>query len=128
MYSLAEDQQINVLFNPSGDLPSRGNVQGWEFCAPGASCGFSATWSTTDQPVMKTVVPNSVYITAYCYRGAFVPNGQYLNWTGVCGTPGATIEALCFDNGGPHPSKIYVTIALATGGVTLSRPIAGTCP
>ena len=114
-----------MLFDPSADLPSRGNVQGWEFCTTTASCGFSGTWATTDQPVIKTVVPNSVDMTAYCYRGAITPTGQYLNWTGVCADPGATVEALCFDSGG---SKITVTIALATGEVTSSGLVPGTCP
>ncbi len=49
MYALSEDQNINVTFQPTGDLPSRGNVQGWEFCATVAGCGFSSTWSTTDR-------------------------------------------------------------------------------
>jgi len=128
MYSLAQDQQINVLFDPSGDLPSRGNNQGWEFCTTTGSCGFSSTWATTDKPLLRTIVPNTVNITAYCYRGAFTPTGQYLNWTGVCTYPGATVEALCFNAGGSNPSKIRLFVSLATGGVTMSDPVAGACP
>jgi type II secretory pathway pseudopilin PulG len=128
MYALAQDQQINALFQPTGDLPSRGNVQGWEFCTTSASCGFSSTWSTTDPAMIRTIVPNSVNITAYCYRGGFTPTGQYLNWTGACASPGATTEAICFSAGGSNPTKIYVTVRFATGEATLSGVRAGACP
>ena len=96
MSAMALDQEINVLFDPTADLPSRGNTQGYEFCLPSAACGFSATWSTSDPAMIKNVIPNSVKITAYCYRGGFTPTGQYLNWTGVC--PGA---------GGIHRSAVF---------------------
>jgi len=85
-------------------------------------------WATTDPALIKTVVPNSVYMTAYCYRGAYTPVGQYLNWTGVCAYPGATVEALCFSSGGSSPGKIYVTVSLATGRATMSNLVAATCP
>lgn len=127
-YALAEDQNIDIAFQPTGDLPSRGNVQGWEFCTAVASCSFSSTWSTTDPAMMRTIVPNSVTITAYCYRGAFTPTGQYLNWTGACASPGATVEAMCFSAGGTNPTKIYMSITLATGEATLSGMKSGACP
>jgi prepilin-type N-terminal cleavage/methylation domain-containing protein len=125
MSAMALDQEINVLFDPTADLPSRGNTQGYEFCLPSAACGFSATWSTSDPAMIKNVIPNSVKITAYCYRGAFTPTGQYLNWTGVCPGAGASIEALCFDGGG---QKFYLTIQVATGEVSLSAKQSGSCP
>jgi len=128
MTAEALDAQMNVLFDPTGDLPSRGDVQGWEICAPGASCSFSSTWSTSDPALMRTIVPNSVNMTAYCYRGAYTPTGTYLNWTGVCSSPGTSTEAMCFNSVGANPTKIYVTIQLATGGTTLSGLKSGTCP
>jgi len=118
--SASEDTPINILFQPSDTKGSDGNWQGWIFCAQSSSgCGSGAP------VILKTAIPNSLNMTANCYRGAYSPSGNYTD--SPCNTKTATMEVICVDAGGPFPYAMDIIVVFATGQLTMQQHNGG-CP